>query len=220
MPEQPHPYEFYVTVVCDGLHPDDIEELQRSLAGSRYGFEVDVAQKVRTENYPELFVIGIHTKLAVRFSAKRWFGRTQQGGVKAIVKAIDDVLDKSSHDRDLRPKVSFDSNGRALITTETWLRPRARKHPWTRDHKLALGILLFGGLAAIAAIFVVPEFRRFFHLDKPETTEQVQQKKQTPTSSITTVPTAPPAQSTEPPKQKSKPIQKPQTSSDRQGSLR
>jgi hypothetical protein len=211
---------FRVIVNCDGLHPDDIEEVQRSLAESRYKFKVDVAQKVRTENYPELFVIGIHTKLAVRFSAQWFYGHTRRGGVQTILTAVNDVLDKSPHDRDLRPKVSLDSNGQELITTERWLRPRTKKHSWTRDHKLALGILLFGGLAAIAAIFVVPEFRRFFHLDKPETTEQVQQKKQTPTSSITTVPTAPPAQSTEPPKQKSKPIQKPQTSSDRQGSLR
>jgi hypothetical protein len=172
MPERPQlkPDEFCVIVNCDGLHPDDVEEVQRSLAESRYPFKVDVAQKVRTENYPELFVIGIRTKLAVRFSAKWFYGRTRYGGVKAVIKAIDDVLDKSPHDRDLRPKVSLDSNGQELITTEKWLRPRTKKHSWTRDHKLALGILILTGVAAVAAVFVVPEFRRFFHLDAPQPT--------------------------------------------------
>jgi len=217
MPEQPQLRhdEFCIAVVCDGLHLDDVEELQRSLAGSHYDFKVDVAQKVRTENYPELSVIGIHTKLFVRFSAKWFYGRTRRGGVKTVVRAIDEVLDKSAHDRDLRPKVSVDSNGRTLIAAETWLRPRT-KHPWTRDHKLALGILLFGGVASLAAIFVVPEFRRLSHLDKPETTQQVPQEKQA-TPSITIVPTAPVAQSREPSKfvetsrQESKLTQKTQT---------
>jgi hypothetical protein len=167
---QREPSEFCVIVNCDGLHPDDVEEVQRSLAESRHKFQVEVAQKVRTENYPELFVIGIHTKLAVRFSAKWIYGRTRHGGVKAVIKAIDEVLDKSPHDRDLRPKLSLDSNGQEIITTERWLRPRTKKHSWTRDHKLALGILLLTGVAAVAAVFVVPEFRRFFHLGEPEPT--------------------------------------------------
>ncbi len=197
MPERPQlkPNELCVTIVCDGLHPDDVEELQRTLAGSRYEFEVDVAQKVKTENYPELSFIGIRTKLIVRFSEKWFYRRTRQGGVKAVVGAIDEVLDRSTHDRDRRPKVSFDSNGQELITTETWLRPRTKKHSWTRDHKLALGILMLTGVAALAAILVVPEFRRFFHLDKPETTRQVQAEKQSSTPSVTTP--AAPIQSTE-----------------------
>jgi hypothetical protein len=218
MPERPQlkPKEVCVTVVCDGLHPDDLEELRRSLADSHYDFKVDVAQKVRTENYPELLVIGIHTKLVVRFSAKWFYGRTRNGGVKAVVKAIDEVLDRSLHDRDRKPKVSFDSNGQELITTETWLRPRTKKHSWSRDHKLALGILILTGVAAFAAILVVPEFRRFFHLDKPEASQQIQPEKQTSTPNVTES-SATPVQNTEPPKpaeaykQKSRPTQKTQT---------
>jgi hypothetical protein len=172
MPERPQlkPDEFCVIVNCDRLHPDDVEEVQRSLAESRYTFKVDVAQKVRTETSPEILFIGIDTKLVVRFSVKWFYGRTRRGGVQAILTAVDDVLDKSGHDRDLRPKVSLDSNGQELITTERWLRPRTKKHSWTRDHRLALGILIFSGVAAVAAVFVVPEFRRFFHLDAPQPT--------------------------------------------------
>jgi hypothetical protein len=88
--------------------------------------------------------------------------------VQAILTAVDDVLDKSPHDRDLKPKVSLDLNGQELITTEAWLRPRTKKHSWTRDHKLALGILTLTGVAAVAAVLVVPEFRRLFHLDEPQ----------------------------------------------------
>lgn len=172
MPERPQlkPDEFCVIVNCNGLHPDDIEELQRSLAASRYKFKVNVSQKVRTENSPEILFIGIDTKLVVRFSVKWFYGHTRRGGVQAILTAVDDVLDKSPNDRDLRPKVSLDSSGQELITTERWLRPRTKKHSWTRDHKLALGILILTGVAAVAAVFVVPEFRRFFHLDAPQPT--------------------------------------------------
>ena len=161
---------FCVIVNCDGLHPDDIEEVQRSLAESRYKFKVDVTQKVRTESSPEILFIGIDTKLVVRFSVKWFYGHTRRGGMQAILAAVDDVLDKSPHDRDLRPKVSLDSNGQELIKTERWLRPRTKIHSWTRDHRLALGILIFSGVAAVAAVFVVPEFRRFFHLDAPQPT--------------------------------------------------
>lgn len=167
------PDDCCITIICDGLHPDDIEELQRSLAGSRYDFKVDVAQKVRTENYPELFVIGIDTKLVVRFSIEWLYGRTRNGGLKAVIKSIDDVLERSSHDRDRRPKVSFDSSGQEVVTTETWLRPRTKKHSWTRDHKLALGVLICSGIAAVAAVFVVPEFRRLSHLENLENAPQV-----------------------------------------------
>jgi hypothetical protein len=172
MPEksQLRPDEFCVIVNCDGFHPDDVEEVQRSLAQNRYDFKVDVVQNVRTENYPELFVIGIDTKLTVRFSVKWFYGHTRRGGVKTILTAVDDVLDKSPHDRDLRPRVSLDSNGQELITTEKWLRPRTKKHSWTRDHRLALGILILTGVAAVAAVFAVPEFRRLFHLDAPQPT--------------------------------------------------
>ena len=188
-----------ITVVCDGLHPDDIEELRRSLAKSRYDFNVDVARKVRTENYPELLVIGIDTKLVVRFSAKWFYGRTRHGGLKAVIKSIDDVLERSSHDRDLKAKVSFDSSGQELVTTETWLRPRMKKHSWTRDHKLALGILICSGVAAFAAVLVVPEFRRLSHLEKPEDAPQVQPEKQTSTPSGTES-SATPARTSEPSK--------------------
>ena len=98
MPEPPQlkPDEFCVIVNCHGLHPDDTEELQRSLAESRYEFKVDVVQKVLTENSPYLLFIGIDTKLVVRFSVRWFYGLTRPGGVRAILAAVNDVLEDPS----------------------------------------------------------------------------------------------------------------------------
>jgi hypothetical protein len=175
------PDEFSVTVICDSLHPDDIEEVQRSLAESHYDFKVDVVHKTRVESDPGLLFIGIHTKLVVRFSAKWFYGRTRQGGVKAVVKAIDDVLARSPHDRDLRPTPSFDSNGQGSVTIEEWLRPLAKKRSWSRgDILTAVGLPLLV-ISTIAASIVVPEVRRLLHLDPQQTIEPVKKPAATPT---------------------------------------
>src|ERR1700733_7273241 len=172
--------EFHITVIWDGPHPDDTIELQRVLAPSRYGFKVE--EEGISEIGPDYSLC--YTKFLIRFAVQPFFGRTRNGGLKAVVKAIDEVLDKSSHDRDFKLIISREAN-RRTITFERWLRPRTTKQPWTRDHRLAVGILIFGAVgavAALAAVLTIPEVRRFLRLDKPEATQQVQPEKPTPTT--------------------------------------
>jgi hypothetical protein len=184
-----------ITIVCDGLHPADIEELQRSLSNSRYKFSVDRDDQVRTEIHPVLSVIGIRTKLIVRFTPKWFYGRTRRRGMNALISAIDDAISNSPHDRDFRPRLSNEG----LITFEKWLRPRTKKHSWIGEHQLTVGSLILTGIAAVAAVLVVPEFRRFFHLDNPETIQQIQPDKRTSIPSVPQ-PSTVPGQSSEPSK--------------------
>lgn len=75
---------------------------------------------------------------------------------------------------------------------------------WSRADKLTVGGLIFAAVAAIAAVFVVPEFREFFHLDKPHTTQT-----QAETSTQTIAPSIPAR--TEPKSEPLKPEAKPKT---------
>jgi hypothetical protein len=71
---------------------------------------------------------------------------------------------------------------------------------WSRSDKLTVGGLSLAAIAALAAVLVVPEFRQFFHLDKPQTA----QAEAKPTQSV--APKTSPIQNTEPSKpQPSKP---------------
>jgi cytoskeletal protein RodZ len=45
------------------------------------------------------------------------------------------------------------------------------RRKWSRGDKLAVGGVLLAAVAAVAAWLVVPEFRLFFHLDRPQTTQ-------------------------------------------------
>lgn len=53
---------------------------------------------------------------------------------------------------------------------------------WSRGDKLAAVGLVLTAVAVIAAVVVVPEFRRWFHLDKPETAQAVTAAAQQTTS--------------------------------------
>jgi hypothetical protein len=64
---------------------------------------------------------------------------------------------------------------------------------WSRGDKLAVGGLLLAAVATIAAIFVVPEFRQFLHLDRPQTARAEAKPTQNANPQST-----PPVQSTEP----------------------
>ena len=155
MPEQLQ----IVTLAGNGLHPDDIEELRRSLEGSRYGFKI--AEKIHVENYHDsqgrLSVSNFAYTLGIQFSPRWFYGQTRQGGVKAVVKAVGEVLEKSSHTRDLRPTISIDSDGQEIIAMERWIRPRTEKRSqsWTRDHKIGVAGLVFTGIAAVGLALVL-----------------------------------------------------------------
>ena len=70
---------------------------------------------------------------------------------------------------------------------------------------MTVGGILLAAIATIAAVLVVPEFRHFFHLDKPQTAQA--ETESTPTQAAT--PSSPPVQ-TEPSKpESSKPTSKP-----------
>jgi len=163
---------FLITVNCDGLHPDDIEELKRSLETSRYRFKVEVRSKVRTEDYPGLFVIGVNTTLLVRFSTSWMRGRTRRGGLNAVISAIDETLDNSSHDRNRRPRVIVGPNTEPVITTEEALRGRKRQS-WNRADVLTAAALIVALLTLVAA-FVIPEVRQLLHLEKKPQASKVE----------------------------------------------
>jgi hypothetical protein len=161
---------FLIAVNCDGLHPDDTEELKRLLETSRYGFKVEVSSKDNTEKYPELFVIGVNTTLLVRFSTNWMWGRTRRGGVNAVVNVVDETIDNSSHDRNRRPKVGVGPNGEPIITTEEASRGR-KKPAWSRGDKVSLGAIVVAVIVGISAFFI-PEVRQFLHLEKKPTVPQ------------------------------------------------